>query len=140
MKLQRYKSFLSERKEEIITEIAGDEILVENRPIKLTWVVTHFGKVDAKGSHWEATIDDKKSLKELKKIGLEFEEPHTWLFDSIVSNIPPRVNGKMNPRFVELSPESGVEGYLTAGSSFTKEEFVDLANFHHGASTFEIKE
>lgn len=140
MKLQRFESFLLERREEIIDEIEGPTITVNGKLIKLTWVVTHFGNMNAKGANWEAMIDDKKSLKELEKMGLEFEEPHTWLFDHVVSNIAPTLkNGHINPKFVELDPESGVEGYLTPGSSFTKEEFVDLAQYHHGASTFELK-
>lgn len=139
MKLQKFESFLFERKEEIISEISGGHITVEGKRIKLTWVVTHYGNVHAKGAHWEAMIKDKNSLKELRNIGLEFEEPHTWLFDTIVRNIPPMLAVTLNPKFVELDPASGVEGDLTPGSSFTKEEFVDLSQYHHGMSTFELK-
>ena len=79
----------------------------------------------AKGTLWELVVDDAKSLAELKKLGIEFEKPHTWLYSFTVT-----ANKK--------SPIMGADARKLE-KEMTKEEFVKFAQYHHGASTFELK-
>lgn len=112
-------------KEPETTEIKGPTITVEGKDIKTIWIVTlHNGaeSIDDKGTQWELYIKDKKSLSELKKMGITFEEPHTYIFDVIK---------KTSTVLKDNDISKMVHGV-------TKEQFVKMANKNHGASTFEL--
>lgn len=118
------EDFLNESKEPLTDDFTGPVITVDGKKIKTTWVVTHTGDVHAKGATWELVVDDKKSQSELKKLGVKFEAPHTWLYSWTV-----KTNG--------VKDMTTVRDLDVLKKEMTKDQFVAFAKKHHGGSTFE---
>jgi len=128
MRVQKFEDWnrANESKSEPeVVELKGPTITVDEKEIKTTWIVTLQNgakSIDDKGTQWELYIKDKKSLSDLKKLGIKFEEPHTYIFDVIKKTSSILKDGDI--------------AKLIKG--VTKEQFVKMANHNHGASTFEL--
>ncbi|RTK94537.1 MAG: hypothetical protein EKK64_08285 [Neisseriaceae bacterium] len=125
MKIQRFANFNRNESKTSTIETPGPIIKVEDENIDTTWIVTLLkdGKsIDAIGNRWELCVDDASSLNKLKNVGLIFEEPHTYIYDTIRKSSKDLEN---LPDIVKL-----IKGV-------NMKEFIKIANYNHAASTFE---